>query len=236
MSQKEASALQPKMSQSDLAYSRLREGIISLDLGPGEMYSETSLAEFAGLGRTPVREALHRLIREELVQARRNKGILVVPIDVFRQLQLLDVRRVLEHLMSRRACEQARVDERRQMLAFATVIEAAAVADDSRAFNEANRDIQDLKMRATHNETIRSTMDLFLGLSRRFWVAYHGAFPGSLHAAAGFHARILRAIAMSNPPQAVQASDELIDFLEDLTRKTVELTKSVSATVRFPVK
>ena len=229
MAQKEASALQPKTSQTDLAYSRLREGIISLDLGPGEMYSETSLAEFAGLGRTPVREALHRLIREELVQARRNKGILVVPIDVIRQLQLLDVRRVMEHLMSRRACEQATVDERRQMLAFASLIEAAAAANDSRAFNEANRDIQDLKMRATHNETIRSTMDLFLGLSRRFWVAYHGYFPGSLTTAGALHARILRAIAVSNPAQAVQASDELIDFLEQLTRKTVELSNSTRA-------
>jgi DNA-binding GntR family transcriptional regulator len=210
------------MTHTDQAYERLREAIINLELKPGTMHSEVHLADFVGLGRTPVREAIQRLAREELAEPKKNRGILITSIDVIKQLQLLDVRRSLEHLLSKRACEQATTEERRKMLDYAARIEKAGVAGDTREFLAANRDIQDLKSRAAHNDTLRHTTDLFFGLSRRFWVAYHGYFPGSLQAAAKLHGRILRAIAVSDTAGAVRASDELIDFLEAFTRQTVE--------------
>ena len=58
-------------SQTEMAYRKLREGIVNLELKPGEMYSEAQLADFVGLGRTPAREAMHRLTREELVVAKK---------------------------------------------------------------------------------------------------------------------------------------------------------------------
>lgn len=210
-------------SQTDLAYEGLREAIIGLKLRPGEMYSEGDLAAFVNLGRTPVREALHRLIREELVVTRKNRGIFITPIDVIRQLQLLDVRRALEQLLAMRACEQATEPERREMLELAQACEESARKGDATEFLRVNRRVQDLKARAAHNETLTNTMDLFYGLSRRFWVAYHSRFPDSLSTAAHLHARILQAIATSDSQAAVGASNELLDFLESFTKKTVEL-------------
>lgn len=214
------------MSQTDLAYEGLREAIIGLRLKPGEMYSEADLAAFVSLGRTPVREALQRLIREELVVTRKNRGIFITPIDVIRQLQLLDVRRALEQLLAARACEQATEQERREMLDLAKACEESAQHGDPAEFLRVNRGVQELKARAAHNETLKNTMDLFYGLSRRFWVAYSGRFPGSLATAANLHARILRAIATSDAETAVAASNELLDFLESFTKKTVELRTS----------
>lgn len=211
------------MTHSDQAYQRLREAIINLELKPGSMYSEVELAEFVGLGRTPAREAIQRLAREELVTSRKNRGILVTPIDPIKQLQLLDVRRALEHLLARRSCENATSEERREMLASAGRIEAAAQSGDVSEFLAANRDIQDLKAQSAHNETLRGTMDLFFGLSRRFWVANFERMPESLPRAARLHAQILRAIATSDAKAAIQYSDELIDFLEAFTRMTVGL-------------
>lgn len=210
-----------RMTQTEQAYRRLREAIINLELKPGAMYSEVDLAEFVGLGRTPAREAIQRLAREELMESRKNRGILVTPIDAIKQLQLLDVRRALEHLLARRSCENATPDERRLMLEYATRIEAAARAGDARAFLAANRDIQDLKAKAAHNDTLRATMDLFFGLSRRYWVAHYEQVPDSLARSARLHASILRAIATSDAAAAVKYSDELVDFLEAFTRLTV---------------
>ncbi len=210
-----------RITHTDQAYERLREAIINLELKHGSMYSEVYLADFVGLGRTPAREAIQRLAREELVESKKNRGILITSIDVIKQMQLLDVRRSLEHLLSKRACEQATTEERRKMLELASRIEEAAKVGDSREFLAANRDIQDLKARAAHNDTLRNTMDLFFGLSRRFWVAYQGFFPESIGIAGALHARILRAIAVSDADTAVRASDELIDFLEAFTRNTV---------------
>jgi DNA-binding GntR family transcriptional regulator len=210
------------MTQTDQAYERLREAIINLELKPGTMYSEVDLASFVDLGRTPVREAIQRLAREELIEPKKNRGILITAIDVIGQLQLLDVRRALERLLAKRACEQATTDERNKMLAYASRIEEAAAAHDVRLFLNVNRDIQDLKARAAHNDTLRGTMDLFFGLSRRFWVAHHLSFPRTMEEAGELHGRILRSIAVSDQDGAIRASDELIDFLENFTRQTVE--------------
>jgi DNA-binding GntR family transcriptional regulator len=210
-------------SQTDVAYQRLREAIIGLDLKPGALYTEAQLADFVGLGRTPVREALHRLIREELVSTRRNRGIQITPIDVIRQLQLLDVRRALERLLAERACAQATEQERREMLRLADVTEASAADHDIKAFLAVNREVQDLKARAAHNEILQSTMDLFFGLSRRFWVAYSARIPDSLQSASRLHARVLRAIAVGDHDAAATSTNELLDFLEDFTRKTIDL-------------
>lgn len=187
------------------------------------MYSEVHLADFVGLGRTPVREAVQRLAREELMESRKNRGILITPIDSIKQLQLLDVRRSLEHLLARRSCEQATPDERRLMLECADEIEQAAARSDVRGFLSANRDIQDLKAKAAHNDTLRGTMDLFFGLSRRYWVAHYQKMPESLARAATLHAKILRSIATSEAQAAVASSDELMDFLEEFTRYTVRV-------------
>jgi DNA-binding GntR family transcriptional regulator len=211
------------MTQTDQAYERLREAIINLELKPGTMYSEVDLASFVDLGRTPVREAIQRLVREKLFEPKKNRGILITAIDVIGQLELLDVRRALEQLLAKRACVQATSDERNLMLTHAGRIEEAAATNDVRSFLSANRDIQELKARAAHNDTLRGTMDLFFGLSRRFWVAYHQSFPHSMEEAGKLHGKILRSIAVSDQVGAVRASDELIDFLENFTRQTVEV-------------
>ncbi|MEK7411951.1 MAG: GntR family transcriptional regulator, partial [Planctomycetota bacterium] len=184
-----ATATQPvdAASQSDLAYARLREAIIALELQPGQMYSETHLASFAKLGRTPVREALHRLIREELVTPRRNRGIQITPIDIIRHLQLLDVRRALEQLLVDRASKHATQDERRIMLQLATDTEAAIASNNMVKLLHLNSQVQDLKVQAAHNEILTSTMDLFYGLSRRFWFAYAPHIEGSRESASLLH-------------------------------------------------
>lgn len=211
------------LSQTDLAYERLREAIIAMQLKPGEMYSEAQLAAYATLGRTPVREALQRLIREELVVPRRNRGIQITQIDIIRQLQVLDVRRALERLLAERACRHATQEERREMLALADATEASLGRGDARLVLDLNRQIQDLKARAAHNDILQRTMELFYGLSRRFWVAYAPLIADSVPTAGRLHVKALRAIATADQPAAAAAADELLDYLEVFTRRTIEL-------------
>ncbi len=87
-------------SLTDRAYGELEERIVTLQLEPGAVLSETTLAQQLGFGRTPVREALQRLAREGLVVIFPRRGILVSEIDVKRQLALLEVRRERERRMA----------------------------------------------------------------------------------------------------------------------------------------
>ena len=53
---------------SDLAYARIRSGIVGGEWGPGTPLREEELAALCGVSRTPVREALRRLEADYLVR------------------------------------------------------------------------------------------------------------------------------------------------------------------------
>ena len=69
---------------TERAYRELEERIVTLQLN--------SLK----IGRTPIREALQRLSREDLVTILPRKGILVSATDPRKQLLVLEVRREIE--------------------------------------------------------------------------------------------------------------------------------------------
>ncbi len=68
-------------SLTDRAYKRVEELVVTLQLEPGSVLSESALAQDLGIGRTPIREALQRLTREGLVVILPRKGILVSEIN-----------------------------------------------------------------------------------------------------------------------------------------------------------
>ena len=76
-------------SLTDQAYQELEERIVTLQLQPGEVLSETALSEQLGIGRTPIREALQRLAREGLILILPRKGILVSEINPSKQFLVL---------------------------------------------------------------------------------------------------------------------------------------------------
>lgn len=70
-----------KVSLSDLAYTKLREEILSLRLSPGTQALEENLAQLLGMSRTPVREAAIRLQSDGLLEIIPRKGIRVAPLS-----------------------------------------------------------------------------------------------------------------------------------------------------------
>lgn len=65
-------------SATEHAYNVLRRGISDGTFMAGSWLREEDGATFSGVSRTPVREALHRLQAEGLVQLKRHRGALVV--------------------------------------------------------------------------------------------------------------------------------------------------------------
>lgn len=55
---------------SDAAYERLRDAIVRGELAPGEKIRDAELAEMLGLSRTPVREAITRLVDSGLIESK----------------------------------------------------------------------------------------------------------------------------------------------------------------------
>ncbi|MGD9511666.1 MAG: GntR family transcriptional regulator [Geminicoccaceae bacterium] len=204
-------------SLSETAYRAIEELIVTQQLRPGSMISENGLREQLGCGRTPIREALQRLRFEGYVEIHPRRGVLVVPVDVLRQLELLEVRRPLERLVVRLAAERALPAEREEMRTLAAEIVAAAVAGDADRYLKATRTIHDTEARAAHNSALAVTIAGIHGQSRRFWYAQieaSGAFPEGSR----IHAATLAAIADGNADAAAENADRLADHLERLTR------------------
>ena len=67
------SELAQPQSLTDRAYAEIEELIVTLQLAPGAPVSEAELCARLAIGRTPVREALQRLARENLVEKRKHR-------------------------------------------------------------------------------------------------------------------------------------------------------------------
>lgn len=109
---------------------RLREAIVSGDLGLGEELSERQLAIRLGVSKTPVREALAQLRLEGLVKASPPKGVTVFTLSATEVREICELRQTLETAAMRLAMAR-RADALLETLGatIGTMREALAAGD-----------------------------------------------------------------------------------------------------------
>lgn len=210
------------LSLADRAYRTLEELIVTLRLAPGSVLSEATVARQLGFGRTPIREALQRLAPEGLIVILPRRGILVSEINVRSQMELLRVRRELERFMARYAAIRATPDERRVFGELADDMSRSADTNDDVGFMRLDRRLNNMVARTCRNEYAMKAMGLMHGLSRRFWYQHYKQVL-DLPLCARLHAALARRIAEGNPENAAAAADDLIDYIEDFTRATLDI-------------
>lgn len=87
----------------DDVHTRLRDAIFAGDIAPGSRLGIPGLATRLGVSRSPVREAVLRLVQEGLAVEEPHKGAVVAQLDVEQLLGVYEVRSVLEGLAARLA-------------------------------------------------------------------------------------------------------------------------------------
>eukprot|EP00903_Cladosiphon_okamuranus_P000816 g814.t1 len=202
------------------AYDEIQRKIVIGDLKPNELLSENELSKELGCGRTPVREALQRLKFEGFVEVLPRRGILVTPVDVSRQLDLLETRRPLELQVVKLASRRAKEEERNKMLSLADALEDAIANEDRDRYLEINKAIHLIEAEATNNPFLRSQIGMIHNLSRRFWYSFISDTK-SFSEAAKHHAATLRAIAKGDEKAAQTSCEDLLEMLERVTRNAV---------------
>lgn len=88
-------------------YVELKRRILTLELKPGERIYEPAMATALQVSRTPLREAIRRLISENLLEQQPTGGVLVPVLDEAVISELYEVRAAMESLMARNACLNA---------------------------------------------------------------------------------------------------------------------------------
>ena len=85
-------------------YEGLKEMILSFDLYPGTRVTETELADFFGVSRTPVREALQKLEVEGYLSVRPKQGVFIRELNIEELSEYYKLRVALELLAVESAC------------------------------------------------------------------------------------------------------------------------------------
>jgi GntR family transcriptional regulator, rspAB operon transcriptional repressor len=103
----------------------LRRDILSCRLAPGAELREAELAERFSVSKSPVRDALSRLVQEGLVMVMPRQGYRVAPISVKDVRDMFEYRAVLESAGTRIAAENAADEALRSLDAFRSFEPAA---------------------------------------------------------------------------------------------------------------
>ncbi len=132
-------------------YDEIRDAIVAGRIKPGETLSENRLAAEFGTSRTPIREALHRLEIEALVE-RLPRGVQVRETSPEEIIDIYDVRITLEGAAARAAAERAtELDRRRLRAAQAAMV---STGPDARERAAANRAFHEAVWAASHSPTL----------------------------------------------------------------------------------
>ena len=100
---------------SSRVYHQIRAEIIRGALVPGESVTEMGLAKDCGVSRTPVREALHQLELEGLVELIPNKGAVILGISPEDICDIYQIRAMLEVGAAERAAQRATEEDVRRL-------------------------------------------------------------------------------------------------------------------------
>ncbi len=114
---------------STAVYEELREDILTLRMAPGTALDEIAIADRFGLSRTPIREALLMLSREDLVTFLPGRSAIVTPHTMSNAHEYMDALMLMSRAIARLAAE-VRSDEDLQRIQARHEEYAQAVKDD----------------------------------------------------------------------------------------------------------
>jgi len=210
----------PKRRAADIAYDKIEALISKLVIAPGSPVVEAELAEMTQLGRTPVREALMRMVSIGLVVQQPRRGLIVSSIDVKDHLNVIQTRRVLEQLIASSAARRASHAQRKELLSCAQMMIDAAEHGSLDDYMAADQKIDHVTHEACRNPSAVKAVVPLVVQCRRFWYAHQ--HEGDIKEAARAHMRIAQSIANGDEEEAVRAAALLMDYLGLFARRVID--------------
>jgi DNA-binding GntR family transcriptional regulator len=118
---KATAAREPVPRAADSAeqiYERLKSMAMTFAIRPGERVNEVELSKALKVSRTPLREALNRLMVEGFLTRAPNRGFIGRPLDAKEVFDLYELRRTLEAGIVAIACERATAEDLAELERF----------------------------------------------------------------------------------------------------------------------
>lgn len=205
-------------SLRDTAYELIKHRIITCEFKPGDYVNETYVSELIGIGRTPVHQAIDRLMLEGMVEVIPRKGVIVKPVSLDEILQIIQVRILNECYCAKLAAEKA---EREDILHLSDTLDRArawGAARNTEQLMLLDREFHHILARASRNAVLGELLGRLHDRSLRFWFISLNT-PGHQASVQRQHELILSAIKDRDPGGAEAAMRSHIEsFRENIMR------------------
>ncbi len=205
-------------SLRDVAYEAIKYRIITCAFKPGEYVNEARVSTALGLGRTPVHQAIDRLMLEGMVQVIPRKGVIVKPVSLDEVMQIIEARFIVEPQGVRLTAERA---DENDIAGLSDILARAQQWTAVRNVEQMmllDREFHLVLVRAARNDVFADILSKLHERSLRFWfisltdIGHHGEVQEE-------HRAILRAIRDRNPDEAEAAMRNHIEsFRKNVAR------------------
>jgi DNA-binding GntR family transcriptional regulator len=196
-----------RRSASDTVYLYLKDRILRGDLKPGETLVIKEVTDTLGISVTPVREVMHRLAAEGLVERSPFKRVCVARLSTKDLHHLYEVRLPLERLAVANVAKSIELRDLEALEALVTNVEAVAAAGDAVGRIKWAREFHQAIYMQLDNPYLRQMLLSLRDKSGRYITILRATF--SLPAAsAGTHRAILEAIRRQDGAAAAAAVEE----------------------------
>jgi DNA-binding GntR family transcriptional regulator len=196
---------QKNTSQAEHAYQQLRTEILECQLMPGTRLTESLTLERLALGKTPVREALQRLINDNLMVVIPRHGYEVAPISLRDVEEVFGLRAIIEPQAVVMAIGRLEPKTFKHLHKLAKTGYDLQNPKSIQAFQQANTEFHSIIAKASGNRRLAAIVEQCLAESRR-----------------------LIQFGMLIQPRSEEATHEHEDLLEALEQKDQQAVLSIA--------
>lgn len=195
---------------SDRVYNVLLDRIITRKIKPGERLVEEDLAENLGISRTPIREALNRLFRDDLIELIPRKGGYIKKLTARDVEEVYEIREVLENLVVRLAIPLIRDNGLKKLEELVRKTEKLTGKDKMKSQVNIDSELHNLIISSCGNKRLQKMIKSLYNFIQAFRVL-EAQQPRRSNQAFQEHKMILEALSKRNTGRAAKLMSEHIE-------------------------
>ena len=178
-------------------YEHLREQLLSGEIQPHQHLIEAKIAQDIGTSRTPVREALHSLELEGLIESIPRVGYVVKPINEQEVGEICEIRMAIEGVAARWAIEKAHKKLIEELKKNISISDEKVSKGDVKAFVDMDAQFHEIISKFSGSKRLRELAQTLRRHMLRYRIQSIYSVDNVLRAIDG-HKGILRAIGKRN--------------------------------------
>ncbi|MBM6581314.1 GntR family transcriptional regulator [Microvirga sp. BT689] len=219
-----------KLSLTETAYQALRARVLSGELRPGAEFSESELADQLSMSKTPVREALGRLVAEGLIEAFPRRGYRVTPVTVKDINDLFAIRAMTEGTAASMAALNLTPADLDRLETLAEARYDPSQGESVQSFLKANRDFHIAIAEGANNPRLLAMVAAFLDECTRLF--YLGALSRDVNPeTSNDHRHIVGVLRLRDPEQARAAMVEHSEHTQQGILKALISSNTTALTI-----